>query len=267
MKTAAEGTVLDKIAKSTRARIEKAKRDIPLEKLESMPRRRPVLDFIKAVSGPEARVIAEVKPKSPSDPVPVDLDPVETGLDYARNGASAISVLTEPDFFGGSLDTLRALHERLSVPLLMKDFFLDPYQVRQALAYGADAALLMVSLLGREGLGEMLAETRKAGLAALVEAYTEEEMAIALDAKAPLIGVNNRNLKTLGVDLEVTRRLAAMATGSGAVLVAASGLRSRAELEERRALGYTGFLIGTTLMRSGRPGAALAELLGRKPAP
>jgi len=259
--------MLEKIALATASRIERAKREVPLPHLQELGHRRiRTLDFEAAFLAQGAHVIAEVKLKSPSEgAIAAGADPVQVALDYERNGAAAVSVLTEPDFFGGSVDSLARIRERAAVPLLMKDFFIDPYQFAQARAFGADAALLIAALLG-DRLSQMLDEAAMQGLASLVEVHNEAELERALKLGARLIGVNNRDLKTLSVSLDVSRRLASAARGSKAILVAESGIASKTEIEELAALGFRGFLIGTSFMKTGAPGKALAELLGRTPA-
>lgn len=257
-------SVLEKIAQSTRERIAKAKIEMPLARLNEWAHRRiRTLDFEAAFLTEGMHVIAEVKLRSPSEgAIATGADPVQIAGEYERNGATAISVLTEPEFFGGNVEFLALIREKSSIPLLMKDFFLDPYQFAQARAFGADAALLIAGLLG-DRLADMLDESAMQGLASLVEVHDERELETALKLGARIIGVNNRDLKTLKVDLDVSRRLAAAARGSKAILLAESGLGSRAEIDELVGLGFKGFLIGTSFMKSGRPGAALAELLGR----
>jgi indole-3-glycerol phosphate synthase len=180
---------------------------------------------------------------------------------YAHAGAAAISVLTEPDFFDGSLDALARIRSAFPhVPLLMKDFIVDEYQLLQARAAGADACLLIAALLGEAELARLHALAKRLGLTPLVEIHDESELAVARRLGAELIGVNNRNLATFEVSLDVARRLAA-AAWAGPVLIAESGIESSAEINELASLGYKGFLVGTSLMRGGLPGRALRALL------
>jgi indole-3-glycerol phosphate synthase len=219
------------------------------------------LDFVAPlrVGGPQ--VIAEVKLASPSEGhLGKGLDPARVAREYAEAGAAGISVLTEPDFFLGSLAHLSEVREAVETPLLMKDFLIDEYQIYQARAIGADCVLLIAALL-HERLGEMLKSARAIGLSVLVEVHDATELAAALSVGAALVGVNNRDLKSLRVDLEVSRKLAKLAKGSGATLVCESGIQNRAQLDELHALGYSAFLVGTHLIKSGRPGEALRELL------
>ncbi|MBI4352016.1 MAG: indole-3-glycerol-phosphate synthase [Elusimicrobia bacterium] len=262
---ALKGTVLEKIAASVRGRIAREKLRVPAEALRARAaRRQPALDLAAAFAGKGPGIIAEVKLRSPSDPaLGLGLDPVAAALAYARNGARALSILTEPEFFGGSLEIFSAVRGKTGLPLLMKDFFVDVYQFAQARARGADAVLLIAALLGKE-LGGMMKEASALGLSVLVETHTEAEMEAALGAGARLIGINNRDLKTLEVDLAVTRRLAPMARGNDITLISESGIRNRTDIKELAALGCRGFLIGTAFLKTGRPGAALAEILGRR---
>ena len=188
-------------------------------------------------------------------------DPVKTATAYEAGGARAISVLTEEDFFDGSLADLRAVKAAVSLPILRKDFIFSEYQLWESAAGLADAVLLIVSALTDY---ELLSLRRIAedelGMDALVEVHSEAEMERAIDAGAKLIGVNNRNLRDFDVSLEVSERLARKAP-SGTMLISESGLRTRADLLRLRAIGYSGFLIGETLMKSADPKAALRSFL------
>ena len=258
-----EKNTLERIADATRRRIADAKRALPPAELrERAIGARAPLDFAAPFRGAQWGIIAEVKLASPSQgDIGRGLDPVAVAREYAASGAAAISVLTEPDFFKGSLDYLAAIRQAVGIPLLMKDFVLEEYQILQARAYGADAVLLIAALLGEDGLKRLVLAATALGLTPLIEIHDESELRLALNGGGRLIGVNNRDLKTLKTDLNVSRRLAAPARASGATLVCESGLRARAEIEELAGLGYRGFLIGTHFIKSGRPGAARAELL------
>ncbi|MEP6704232.1 MAG: indole-3-glycerol phosphate synthase TrpC [Acidobacteriota bacterium] len=247
--------ILDNILKATRLRVEAAKQNQDSALLRS----RAVTARSTAVShalrsaiepGETLKIIAEFKKASPSKGVINDLaDPVETARSYEAAGACAISVLTEPHFFRGSLDDLRAIRSAVSVPILRKDFIVDEFQIYESAAAGADAILLIVAALGIDELIRFrsLAEVEM-GMDALIEVHTVEEMKIAGEMGANLIGVNNRNLRTFEVSLDVSRRLAGIAP-AGAMLVSESGLKTRDELVELRSLDYSAFLIGETLMR------------------
>ena len=261
----ADGGVLARIGARAEERVAHGKRERPVAALRDEPlyARRPG-SLAQALNGASPRVIAEVKFASPSEGV---LRPgaspgaaAEVAAAYAGAGAAAISILTEPQFFGGDASFLAAARARLpDVCLLMKDFLIDAYQCDVARACGADAVLLIAALLGPR-LPELAEAARERGLSALVEVHDEVEAEAALSAGAEVLGVNSRDLRTLKTDLGVARRLAPLARRAPAA-VAESGLRARAELDELTALGYKGFLIGTAFMKSPRPGAALADLL------
>jgi indole-3-glycerol phosphate synthase len=209
-------------------------------------------------------VIAECKRRSPLRGVLREqYDPVSIARGYLAAGAAAISVLTEPTFFDGALDHLQAIRAAVSVevPLLRKDFVVSEYQLLEAKAAGADAVLLIVAALERRELSTLAAAAARLGLDTLVEVHDEEELAIAVDAGARLIGVNNRNLRTLDVDVEASERLIARIP-RGVVAVSESGLRTPDDLARLRALGYRAFLIGERLMTEADPGGALKALLG-----
>jgi indole-3-glycerol phosphate synthase len=205
--------------------------------------------------------VAEIKRASPSQGViRSDFDPVKIAVDFAANGASALSVLTEERFFRGSLDYLERIRTRVSVPLLRKDFTLDEYQLLEARSFGADAALLIVALLDPALLKDLIAQAAALALDALVEVHTESELECALAAGARLVGINNRDLKTFEVKLETTERLLPLVP-PGVIAVCESGFHNVEQLEKIEALGGHVFLIGEALMRAPDPGARLKELL------
>jgi indole-3-glycerol phosphate synthase len=207
-------------------------------------------------------VIAECKRRSPSKGVLApQYDPAAVATAYARGGAAAISVLTEPTFFDGALEHLAAVRNAVPLPLLRKDFVIDEYQLFEARAIGADAILLIVAALEQHELVALQRRARDLGLAVLVEVHDEAEMARALDAGARLIGVNNRNLRTLQVSVHASERLAAMLT-PGVIGVSESGLQSRGDLRRLSGLGYRAFLIGERFMTDPDPARAIGELIG-----
>lgn len=207
-------------------------------------------------------IIAEFKRHSPSaGDIQAAADPCALARLYQEGGAAAMSVLTEPEHFKGSLDDLRAVAEAVSLPLLRKDFLVDPHQVYEAALAGAEAVLVIVAGLGYAEAGALMEAAHEVKLDALVEVHSAEEMQRAIALRARLIGVNNRDLKTLKVDLETSVRLAELAP-AGATLVAESGLRTRADIERLQRAGYQAFLIGETLMRSADPRAELFSLRG-----
>ncbi|MGA3125410.1 MAG: indole-3-glycerol phosphate synthase TrpC [Candidatus Korobacteraceae bacterium] len=207
-------------------------------------------------------IIAEFKRHSPSaGDIQASADPVDSARSYQAGGAAAMSVLTEPQHFKGSLDDLRRVAAAVNLPLLRKDFLVDRHQVYEAALAGAEAVLVIVAGLTDAEALELLDAANLVHLDALVEVHTAEELRRAASLGATLIGVNNRNLKTLKVDLETSLRLASLAP-SNAILVAESGLRTRADIERLQSAGYKAFLIGEALMRSGDPLAVLRELQG-----
>ena len=225
--------------------------------------------FVAALTAPgRVNVIAECKRRSPSrGMLRADYRPDRIAAGYEANGAAAVSVLTEPTFFDGSLDHLRAVRRAVDLPVLRKDFIVTPYQLAEAVTAGADAVLLIVAALDDTELGTLLAEATALGLAVLVEVHDEAELRRAVTAGATVIGVNNRNLRTLAVDLHASRSLVAQMP-PGSVAVAESGLRTGADLVELGAAGYHAFLIGETLITTPDPGESLGRLLdGARPTP
>jgi indole-3-glycerol phosphate synthase len=206
-------------------------------------------------------VIAECKRRSPSRGVlAADYDPVAIATQYATGGAAAISVLTEPTFFDGALEHLAAVRAAVDVPLLRKDFIVDDYQLLEARAAGADAALLIVAALDQADLVRLQQRAWDLDLAALVEVHDDQELSRAIDSGARVIGVNNRNLRTLTVDVDASHRLAATMPRH-VIAVSESGLQSREDLERLSAAGYRAFLIGERFMTDADPAAAIRTLI------
>lgn len=242
-----KGTILEKIIEAKRIRVAAAKRNVDLITVEPLSR---PFRFSKALSnsaGPH--VIAEFKRASPSKGVINDtLTPARSATAYREGGASAISVLTEEDFFGGSLDDLKEVRNAVDLPILRKDFVIDEFQIRESAAAGADAILLIVAALSVEELRRFSSLAYELGLDALVEVHDRTELDIAAEIEARLIGVNNRNLKTFEVSLDVARELIKHAP-KNAIVIAESGMSTRQEINELSAVGFSGFLIGESLMR------------------
>jgi indole-3-glycerol phosphate synthase len=206
-------------------------------------------------------VIAECKRRSPSRGVLAErYDPAAISRQYEDGGAAAVSVLTEPTFFDGSLDHLRAVRAAVDLPLLRKDFIVDEYQLFEARANGADAILLIVAGLGQAQMQRLQLRAWELGLAVLVEVHDEEELMRAVDIGARLVGVNNRNLRTLTVDTEASYRLAGQMP-PGVVGVSESGLQTRDDLERLSAAGYQAFLIGERFMTDSNPAGAIRTLI------
>lgn len=242
---------------ASRERVAQARRERPLGPPPDAPagRLRAALAGPAGVSaaGPPARLalIAEVKRRSPSKgDIAPGLNAVTQARAYEAAGADAISVLTEPSRFGGSLDDLRAVAPAVSLPVLRKDFLVDAYQIWEAAAAGAAAVLLIVGALDDETLSALLAEARRCGLDALVEVHDEAELARALAAGATIVGVNNRNLRTLTVDLATTERLAPLVPAN-VLLVSESGITGAAEAQRVAAAGARAILVGEALVRAG----------------
>ncbi len=217
-------------------------------------------DMMAALQSDRVSLIAEVKRASPSKgELTRDFAPVMIAATYACNGAAAISILTDQDFFRGNLEYLTAVRQAVAVPVLRKDFVIDPYQVYEGRAAGADAILLIVAALSDPQLADLYALTNELGMKALVEAHNEEEMARALRLGAQLIGINNRDLKTFNVDLGTTARLASM-VDDDVVLVAESGIFSAADAREMGRLGARAILVGEALMKAPDPVPLIREL-------
>jgi indole-3-glycerol phosphate synthase len=209
-------------------------------------------------------IIAECKRRSPSRGVLAPVyDPVAIARQYTAAGVAAISVLTEPTFFDGALEHLDAVRAHVETPLLRKDFIVDEYQILEARANGADAILLIVAALAQADLVTLQQFARVHGLAALVEVHDAEELLRATDAGASLVGVNNRNLRTLAVDVDASFALAARLP-AGVIGVSESGLKSRADLDRLAAAGYRAFLIGERFMTDPDPAEAIRALVGTR---
>jgi indole-3-glycerol phosphate synthase len=256
--------LLAAIVAATRARVAARREYVPTSVLERQARSRATEAgrFRAALTRPNrVNVIAECKRRSPSRGVlRRDYDPPAIARAYETHGAAAVSVLTEPGFFDGSLDHLAAVRAAVELPLIRKDFTVDEYQILEARAAGADAILLIVAALEPAVLRRLFESARALGLDALVEVHDERELENALAAGATLVGVNNRNLRTLRVDLEASRRLAPLIP-EGIVRVAESGIRSGRDVAALQQAGYGAFLVGEQFMAAEDPGAALDQLL------
>jgi len=221
-------------------------------------------DFFGALRAPGLAVIAEIKGASPSaGTIRAAYDPVAVAATYEAGGAAALSVLTDAKYFRGSWAALRRVARASRLPVLCKEFIVDPYQIDEARAAGAAAVLLIAAVLSGQSLRAYLDHARRRGLGALVEVHTAEEVGVALEAGAEGIGINHRDLKTLQVDRELTARLRPLIP-PGVVVVSESGFTDRAQVEAVERLGVDAILVGTTLMRSPDPGAALRALRGER---
>jgi indole-3-glycerol phosphate synthase len=255
--------LLKAIVAATRARVAVQRACVTPYTLEkAIAAMAPARGFRRRLAAPGRNVIAECKRRSPSRGVlrPV-YDPAAIASSYEAAGAAAISVLTETAFFDGALSHLEAARRAVAVPLLRKDFTVDPYQLLEARAAGADAVLLIVAALDGERLRALRRAARELDLDTLVEVHDERELETALEAGADLIGVNNRNLRTLEVSVDASFRLASRMPAN-VVAVAESGLKSAADLDRLEAAGYRAFLVGERFMTAPDPGEALRSLLG-----
>lgn len=257
------GTVLDRIIEARRAAIAHRKKSVPETVLRyGVKQAQPVRDFAAALGRDSLNVIAELKKASPSRGlIRADFDPVALAKDLEAAGAAALSVLTEEEFFQGELKYMRDARAAVGLPVLRKDFIVDPWQVWEARATNADSFLLIVAALSDELLAELLALGRELGMEPLVEVHTRGELARALASGARIIGVNNRNLQTLEVRVETSRELIEFIPEE-CIAVCESGLRSHDDLVRFRAAGFDAFLIGEHLMAQPDPGAALRSFLG-----
>ncbi len=257
--------LLDAIVAATRARVDAAMSREPRASIErrAMARMPDAAGFAARLSrSGSVNVVAECKRRSPSRGVlRTAYDPVAIAIGYERAGAAAISVLTEPGFFDGSIEHLAAVRAAVKTPLLRKDFIIDEYQLLEARAAGADAVLLIVAALDDRALASLSKAAHDLGLAALVEVHNAEECRRAIAAGATIIGANNRNLRTLQVDLGASRDVARLLPVS-AIGISESGLKTPADLQAMKAIGYRAFLMGERFMIEPDPGAALAGLIG-----
>ena len=248
-------------------RVAAAKLHVPLFALKIAARKRreaaTAHSFSAALFNAErTNIIAEFKRRSPSKgAIRSEANSVRTARQYESGGAAAISVLTEEDYFAGSLDDLRAIREATVLPILRKDFIVDEFQVYESANAGADALLLIVAALDDDDLRKLRKLTEdELGMDALVEVHTREEMKRAIDCGASMIGVNNRDLTTFGVSLETSIELTSMVPAN-VILISESGIETHDDIERLRAAGYQGFLIGETLMKADDPGALLRQLI------
>ncbi len=254
--------ILEQILARKRERLEEAKRRLPQDQLlASLPTVVGGGQFTRQLRRDAVNVITEIKRRSPSKGVIREkFDPVGIALSYAANGAAAISVLTEEDFFDGSLDHLLAVRAATPLPLLRKDFIFDEYQLYEAVHASADAVLLIAAMLEAERFNDLLQSAYALGLDVLVEVHDSEELDKVMRYDVRLLGVNNRNLRTFETTLDTSVELAAAAPKS-LTLVSESGIRTRDDIDRLREAGFHAFLIGEELMRAADEGKALKELV------
>lgn len=255
--------ILDEIVEYKKLELQSARDKTPFDYLvkavSGMEPPRDFYGFVKSTDGLE--IIAEVKKASPSKGViSENFDPVRIARDYEKAGASAISVLTDEKFFMGSLEYLSAVKSNVTVPVLRKDFTIDPYHIYEARYYGADIVLLIVSILEKKQLHEFIGITRQLGMSAIVEVHDEGELDTALEAGSRIVGINNRDLKTFEVDISTTERLSDLIPDD-VVIISESGISGPENIIRLKKKGINVFLIGESFMKTDDPGAALRNLL------
>ncbi len=255
---------LEKIIEVKREEVARLKQRVPLEELQSLVKGRPAgLDFRRAITSGACSIIAEVKKHSPSKgSLREDLEPGVVASLYESNGAAAISVLTDREFFHGAPDYLTAIKETARIPVLRKDFIIDPYQIYESKLLGADALLLIAGLLPEIRLREYIALALSLGVWPLVEVHASADLAVALSAGAEIIGINNRDLHTFTTNIDTTRQLAP-SIPPGKTVISESGIRTREDITRLMESGIHAFLVGEALISAADPGRKLRELLGK----
>jgi indole-3-glycerol phosphate synthase len=254
--------MLDKIIAQKREEVEQRKKVATITYLQQrIARQKPALDLALALKGDHIRLIAEVKQASPSrGMLSPNFNPIKLAQNYAEGGASAISVLTEANYFMGSIEHLAAIKEVVGLPLLRKDFIFDLYQVYESRAYGADALLLIAAILGPNQLKELVSLSHSLGLRCLVEVHNEGEVERAVFSEAEIIGINNRDLNTLSVDINMTRRLRPLIPQER-IVVSESGIKSKRDIEKLTKWGVDAVLVGEALVTADDVLAKMQELL------
>ena len=257
-----KGTILERIVQAKMHELVDSSRRLPATSLLNVLDRAPrVRSFRKELTRKTPAIIAEIKKASPSAGlIRENFDPIEIAREYQNAGAAGLSVVTEVQHFRGGLEILAKLRWNSKLPLLRKDFIFDPYQILEARHTGADAVLLIAALLDSQTLEKMREEAEGYGMEALIEVHNEPELRRALGAGATLIGVNNRDLLSFEVSLDVSLKLARMLPKE-VLAVAESGIRTAEDVRRLADAGYRGLLVGESLMRAPSPGAALAQLL------
>jgi indole-3-glycerol phosphate synthase len=254
--------MLDKIIAQKREELEQRKKVATIVYLqERITWQRPTLDLALALKSDHIQLVAEVKQASPSrGMLSSNFNPLELAQTYAEGGAAAISVLTEANYFMGSIDYLPAIKEVVGLPLLRKDFIFDPYQIYESRAYGADALLLIAAILSREQLKELASLSHSLGLKCLVEVHNEGEVERAVVSEVEIIGINNRDLNTFAVDITTSRRLRPLIPQEQ-IVVSESGIKSKRDIEKLIKWGVDAVLVGETLVTANDVRAKIKELL------
>lgn len=254
--------ILDKIAAHKREEVELRKEEVPVEMLALLPHfERKCVSMSENLKKSSTGIIAEFKRRSPSHPeINLEADAKEITTGYEQAGASALSVLTDEEFFGGSMDDLMLAREAVKLPLLRKDFIIDEYQIYEAKAIGADAILLIAAILDRKEIEDFSGTAKKLGLEVLLEVHNEEELERSIMPGIDMIGVNNRNLKTFEVDLENSKKLAANIPDEF-VKISESGINDTAAIKDLQKYGFQGFLIGGNFMATNDPGKSATDFI------
>jgi indole-3-glycerol phosphate synthase len=254
-------TILEKIMEGKRPEVARIKREVPVWALKERASAREPLDFASSLRGEKVKLIAEVKKASPSKGLLCPaMDPVEIARVYEKSGAAAISVLTESNFFQGSLDNLETIRKAVNIPLLRKDFIFDEYQVYEAAAYGADAVLLITALLEQRKLQELIGLCKELKLGYMVEVHNETELLTAMLASAEIIGINNRDLTTFKTNIDTTHRLRRLIPPEH-IVVSESGISSRDDMQRMKEYKVNAVLVGEALVTAKDIPAKMKELL------
>ncbi|MFY9314429.1 MAG: indole-3-glycerol phosphate synthase TrpC [Burkholderiales bacterium] len=265
MKARAAPDILERILARKRQELEAARRAVPLAEMQRRAAAAPApRDFVGAlrakIAARRPAVIAEIKKASPSKGLlRADFDPAAIARSYAAGGAACLSVLTDRDFFQGAPEHLAQARAACALPVLRKDFVTEPYQVFESRALGADCILLIAAALARQDMQGLEASARSLGMAVLVEVHDSAELEAALDLKTPLIGINNRDLRTFETRLQTTIELLAQIPAAR-IVVTESAIANRADIERLRGAGVEAFLVGEALIKAPHPGQALADL-------
>jgi len=256
--------ILDEIIKVKKGEVErlKARKSLAFAR-EAVSAAKPARDFKAALQGKACSIIAEIKRRSPSKGfLRGDVVAVQLAEIYEKNGASAVSVLTDRNFFGGCIEDLEDVSRKVAIPVLRKDFIIDPYQIYEARAAGADAVLLIAAVLDDHQLADYMALARSLTMASLVEVHTRSELERALEAGAEIVGINNRDLQTFKTDIDVSLKMAALVPDDR-VVVSESGIHGRSDIDRLMGAGIHAFLVGETLVTAPDAEMKLRELTGR----
>jgi indole-3-glycerol phosphate synthase len=254
-------SILNNIVADKKKEVAKRKRETPLAELRTRIKNRPTRDFAAALAGSELKLIAEVKKASPSKGVMVvNFDPLKLAKTYEKNGAAAISVLTDEKYFQGKIEYLSEISREVSIPVLRKDFIIDKYQLYESAAYGADAVLLITAVLTPEQLESFLKLSKNLYLDCLVEVHDEKEVFKALLAGAEIIGINNRDLATFNVNTDTTRRLR-MLVPQRQIVVSESGIHTKDDIKKMRECKVNAVLVGEALVTAPDIPSRIKELL------